>query len=115
MKGNFATIVGTVFFSKDILDLAELLNSQGIEASAGEWAIRFPKLSNMLNPGDVELQYVGNLSPEEPFEFEGSGWTIETMVEIGKLVSNALKSKNIRHEIEIYNSEQEPIVEYVHL
>ena len=65
---EFGSIVGCVNYQGDIHSFTYLLHQNGIRACGGLWAIRFPEISDEFAQGDFELQYVGNLSDDWPYD-----------------------------------------------
>jgi len=50
-------------------ELAVVLAAEGFDADVGAWAVRLRDL-----PFPMEVCYVGNITPAEPFEVEGDGY-----------------------------------------
>jgi|GEM_PF-5846394 len=64
-------VQGTVFFHGSKEELAEILIAGGFTLTIGHWVVRLNDCGRYF-----ELAYVGNISPDKPFEVEGDGYGV---------------------------------------
>ena len=62
-------VAGTVYYFGGMEDLAQILAEAGFAVRIGQWALRVDQLARAF-----KLGYVGNLSPDAPFNVEGDGY-----------------------------------------
>lgn len=64
-------VLGDVFYPESKEQLAQILVEAGIAVTVGQWAIRLEDFARTFS-----LRHVGNLSPESPFQVDGSGYGV---------------------------------------
>ena len=99
-------VSGTVCFEGCRQQLAEVLAAAGIQVTIGHWALRVPGLARTF-----ELAYVGNVTPDAPFEVDGNGY--EVPIERGcEQLADSLRGHRIGFDFAHFTAEQELIREY---
>lgn len=100
---------GTVLFPGTKEELEHILRRSGISATVGMWALR------LFEPlWRFEIAYVGNITPEEPFQIEVDGYSIpiETVADWCERLAICLRSNGIRFEMTHFTAEGEEIHVY---
>lgn len=69
MSTEDSFVMGTVYYFGSMEDLAHILVAAGFAVQIGPWALRIDQFARRF-----ELGFVGNLSPDAPFNVEGSGY-----------------------------------------
>ncbi len=65
-------VVGWIYYFSSKEELSVILEKGGVNNSVGGWAIELTDY-----PSRFKIAYVGNLSPDEPFDIEGDGYNVE--------------------------------------
>lgn len=104
---SFAT--GTIFFSGEKESLSDLFNEAGIENSVGQWALRL-----FLPVARFEIAWVGNITPDAPYEMEvdGYGIPVDTVDAWCQAVAKCLRLNGIRFELTHFTAEGEEIMTF---
>ena len=99
---------GTIYFFSDSRALALIFTRRGIPTKIGEWALR------LFEPPRFEIGYVGNVSPDAPYQIEvdGHGIPIETMAGWCDNVATCLRDNGIRFDLTHFAAEGEEIRVY---
>jgi len=99
---------GTIYFFSNKQELALILSQSKIPTEIGEWALR------QFEPARFEIGYVGNISPDAPFQVEvdGYGIPIEIVADWCDKVATSLRTNGIRFELAHFTSAGEEIREY---
>lgn len=69
MKAEDSFVAGTVYYFGPMEELAQILTLEGFAVRMGTWALRIDKIARRF-----ELGYVGNLTPDAPFNVDGEGY-----------------------------------------
>jgi len=102
-------VQGTVFYGGSLAELGNLLAEHGLHATVGPWALRLAEPASRF-----EIAYVGNVSPDAPFEVsvDGYGISLEVISEWCERVARCLRDRGIRFEMTHFTADQEEIRDY---
>ena len=102
-------VSGIVFYSGTLAQLAELLAQHNLHATVGPWALRLSE-----PPCRFKIAYVGNITPDEPFEVEVDGYAVPHDVVAGwcERVADCLRANGIRFEMTHFNGDEQEIRHY---
>lgn len=102
-------VQGTVIFPESKEELAQVFIDSGIHAAIGQWALRL-----FEPPSRFEVAYVGNITPEAPFEISVDGYGIpqETVAQWCDRVAGCLRANGIRFDMTHFTSDEQEIREY---
>ena len=109
MSAGDSFVQGTVYFAGSKEDLARVLNESGIDAAVGPWALR------LFGPAyRFEVAYVGNITPEAPFEISVSGYGVplETIDHWCRRVADSLRKSGITFDMTHFAADHDEICEY---
>lgn len=109
MNTEDSYVNGTIFYRGSKEQLSSILETAGISNEVGEWAIRFNNCK-----AQFKISYVGNITPEQPFDVEADGYNVST-TEVSQWcekLSNILKAELINFEITHFSSKDEEICIY---
>lgn len=97
---------GTVFYQGNLAELAGILADHGLQSTEGLWALRL-----FDPPSRFKIAYVGNLSPDAPFEVSVDGYGISLEVVAGwcERVARCFRDSGIGFEMTHFNADQEEI------
>ena len=73
MTVSYSRVVGTVFFSQSMEELASHLAEAGFAVTVGRWSLTLEDWQRVF-----KLRYVGNITPEAPFEVDGDCYEVAT-------------------------------------
>ncbi len=110
MNKHDSYVDGIIYFQGNKESLSSIFEVSGISNSVGEWAIRFCNCN-----AKFKIAYVGNITPNEPYEVEADGYGINP-IEVShwcEKLSEVLMKNSIRFEITHFNSEGEEIKNYL--
>ena len=101
-------VQGWVYFRGSKEELGQILTKFGIPVAVGQWALR------LYEPRRFKIAYVGNLTPDSPFQVEVDGYGIPVDVVGSWLeeVAKCLTADGIRFDMTHFASEQEEIRSY---
>jgi hypothetical protein len=68
-------VMGTVYYFGDMADLARILAEASFAVQIGQWSLRIHQCARAF-----KLEYVGNLSPDAPFNVDGDGYDFPVAV-----------------------------------
>lgn len=102
-------VQGTLVFSERMEDLAEVFIESGIHTAIGQWALRL-----FEPPSRFEVAYVGNITPEVPFEIsvDGYGIPLETVHQWCDRVAGCLRANGISFDMTHFTTDEKVIREY---
>ena len=109
MNTHDSYVNGIIYFQGNKESLSSILEVSGIANTVGEWAIRISNCNARFKIG-----YVGNITPNEPYEVEADGYGINP-IEVSywcERLSEILVKNSIRFEITHFNREGEEIRNY---
>lgn len=88
-------VSGTVFFFQSMEELAQELSDAGFTVTTGQWALHLTGCARRF-----EIAYVGNLSPEAPFQVTGDGYglPVQAVAECCERLSACLRERGIGHD-----------------
>ena len=110
MKKEDSYVLGVLYYDSDLNELSKILDSANIRHIVGEWAIRLKDY-----PSTFKIAYVGNITPEEPYEIEVDGYDVskEIVSSWCKKLSQVFNDKNIAFNFTHFDSDESEIEEYV--
>jgi len=85
-------VAGKVYYYGSKEELARILVGEGIDVNIGIWALRIPGFARTF-----EIAYVGNITPEAPFDVDGDGYgvSVESVARDCERLSECLKRHGI--------------------
>lgn len=102
-------VQGTVFYQEELSKLAQLLDKSGLPSTVGPWALRL-----FEPPSRFKIAYIGNLTPDTPFEVSVDGYEIplDTIAEWCERVAHCLREARVRFEMTHFTTNGEEIRVY---
>jgi len=102
-------VAGTVYWFESKEALAEMLRTAGFEVRVGHWALRIGDLARTF-----ELAYVGNITPDEPFELRGDGYglPLESVAAGCARIADWLKQNDIGFDFAHFTGDEQELGEY---
>ena len=99
---------GFIFSRMTIPQLAAVFSSAGYDTNIGTWALR------VKTPMCVKFGYVGNLTPDEPFEIEidGYGVPIDEAVSCCNEIAEVLCASGVQFEFTHIDGAEKDIAFY---
>ena len=96
MSAADSFVQGTAFYQGSLNELAGVLAEHGLQATVGPWKLRL-----FEPPSRFKIAYVGNVSPDAPFEVSVDGYGIPLDVVAGwcERVARCLRDSGIRFEM----------------
>ena len=104
MRLEDSFVFGTVYYFGSKEELAQILAEAGFEVQLGHWAIRIDRIAS-----NFELAYVGNLSPDEPFDVDGNGcdFSVEAFAASCARLAGCLQRNGIGFDFTHVSGDQE--------
>lgn len=102
-------VMGDLFYPESKEKLALILVEAGIEVTVGNWSVRLENFARTFS-----LRYVGNLTPESPFQVDGDGYgvPVEFVAACCDRLATCLREHRIGYDFFHATGEQEVICEY---
>lgn len=102
-------VQGTVFFHGSKEALAEVLIAGGFTLTVGHWAVRLHDCGRSF-----EFGYVGNITPDKPFEVEGEGYDVpvDCMAQCCERITKCLEENEIGFDLIHVSTHGETIHRY---
>lgn len=109
MKKPDSFVVGAIFFNGGLDELSMVLAAAGLENDTGPYALKLRDF-----PASFEIAWVGNLSPDEPYQVDGDGYgmAVETVALWCRKLSLRLRENGIKHDFAHCHADHEEIDTY---
>ena len=110
MNAPDSHVLGNVFYPESKEELAEILSRDGFAVTIGQWALHLEGCARRF-----ELGYVGNITPEAPFQVDGSGYgvPVSEVAECCERLAKCLREHGIAYEFLHVANDDEVLCEYV--
>lgn len=97
-------VAGTVYYYDSKEDLAKILARDGIDVDIGIWALRILGFARAF-----KIAYIGNITPDEPFEVDGDGYgiSVESVARSCERLSRCLKRHDIGFDFTHFAGDQQ--------
>jgi hypothetical protein len=104
MRAEDSFVVGTVYYFGAMENLAQILTAGGFAVRIGHWALCIDQLARAF-----ELGYVGNISPDAPFNVEGDGYDfpVDVLAAHCARLAGCLRGNGIGFEFTHISGDQE--------
>ena len=101
--------MGTVYFYGTKEDLGQILSAAGFDVHLGPWALRISDFAR-----NFELGYVGNITPDAPFEVRGDGYgvPVDTVATSSERLAECLKRSDVAFDFAHFSGDEREIREY---
>lgn len=102
-------VQGTVFYPESKEKFAQVLIGSGFAVTVGQWALRLDDCAR-----NFEIGYVGNITPEAPFQVEGDGYgvSVDSVAKCCERLAKCLKESRIGYDFMHVTHQDEVICEY---
>ena len=102
-------VSGTVFYPESMDRLAQVLTVAGFTVTIGQWALHLDGCARRF-----ELGYVGNITPEEPFQVEGDGFgvPVDSVAQCCERLAQCLRERGIGYDFLHATGQDEEIFAY---
>ena len=105
----YSRVVGTVFYLQSMEEFATSLAEGGFAVTIGQWSLRLDDWSRVF-----KLRYVGNITPEAPFEVDGDcyGVAVDHVVGYCERLAHFLRNRGIAYDFDHFVDGEKLVGEY---
>ena len=109
MNAPNSFVAGTLYWFESKEALAGMLSAAGFEVRNGHWALQLGGLARTF-----ELAYVGNITPDTPFEVRGDGYglPLESVAAGCARLAGWFKQNSIGFDFAHFTGNEEELAEY---